>query len=224
MPIDDSKIPDPWPTTAQDAILLQRQLSHRVIVAEQISEVHLIAGTDVGFETKGTITRAAVVVLKWPDLTLLEQHLVKTPTRFPYVPGLLSFREVPALLQAFDKLTVMPDLILCDGQGMAHPRRFGLACHLGILLNCPTIGVAKSRLVGTHGVVPEERGGWTPLCDRRETIGAVLRNRAKVKPLYISTGHRVTLESAIAWVINCTTRYRLPEPTRLADKLASSRK
>jgi deoxyribonuclease V len=224
MPIARSASLHPWPTTAQEAIALQHQLKHQVVLEDQLPEVHRIAGTDVGFEDKGTLTRAAIVVLKWPDLTILEQHLVRRPTTFPYVPGLLSFREVPALLQAFEQLSVMPDLVLCDGQGIAHPRRFGLACHLGILLNCPTIGVAKSRLVGTHAPVPAERGDWTPLCDRTETIGAVLRTRANVKPLYISAGHQINLERAIAWVMHCTTRYRLPEPTRLADKLASNRK
>jgi deoxyribonuclease V len=213
----------PWPTTPQDAIALQRQLRDRVILQDDFDTVQIIGGTDVGFEDRGTITRAAIVTLRWPGLTVLEQQLIRTPTTFPYVPGLLSFREIPALLQAFAQLEQVPDLILCDGQGIAHPRRLGIASHLGMLLNCPTIGVAKSRLVGTHTDVPEERGHWTMLHDRSETIGAVLRTRPRVKPLYISPGHRISLESAITWVMHCTTRYRLPEPTRLADKLASRR-
>lgn len=214
----------PWPTTAQDAIVLQQQLRDQVVLQDTFEAVRIIGGTDVGFEDQGKTTRAAIVTLQWPDLTILEQRLIRTPTTFPYVPGLLSFREIPALLQAFAQLEQVPDLILCDGQGIAHPRRLGIASHLGLLLNCPTIGVAKSRLVGTHTEVPEERGNWTVLHDRGETIGAVLRTRPRVKPLYISPGHRISLESAIAWVMHCTTRYRLPEPTRLSDKLASSRR
>jgi deoxyribonuclease V len=213
----------PWPTTPQDAIALQRQLRDRVILQDDFGAVRIIGGTDVGFEDQGKTTRAAIITLQWPGLTVLEQQLIRTPTTFPYVPGLLSFREIPALLQAFAQLEEVPDLILCDGQGIAHPRRLGIASHLGLLLNCPTIGVAKSRLVGTHADVPEERGHWTMLHDRSETIGAVLRTRLRVKPLYISPGHRISLESALTWVMHCTTRYRLPEPTRLADKLASRR-
>lgn len=212
-----------WPTTPQDAIALQRQLRDQVVLQDDFGTVRIIGGTDVGFEDQGKITRAAIVTLQWPELTVLEQRLIRTPTTFPYVPGLLSFREIPALLRAFAQLEQVPDLILCDGQGIAHPRRLGIASHLGLLLNCPTIGVAKSRLVGTHADVPEERGHWTMLHDRTETIGAVLRTKPKVKPLYISPGHRISLGSAIAWVMHCSTRYRLPEPTRLADKLASLR-
>jgi deoxyribonuclease V len=218
-------IQHPWPKTPQDAIALQQQLRDQVILQHGFDEdtVRLIGGTDVGFEDQGKTTRAAIVTIQWPDLTVVEQQLVRTPTTFPYVPGLLSFREIPALLKAFEQLQQVPDLILCDGQGIAHPRRLGIASHLGLLLNCPTIGVAKSRLVGIHDEVPEARGNWAILHDRSEIIGAVLRTRLRVKPLYISTGHRIGLESAIAWVMNCCTRYRLPEPTRLADKLASRR-
>ena len=139
------------------------------------------------------------------------------------MPGLLSFREVPALLAALEALDQMPDLLLCDGQGLAHPRRFGLACHLGVLSGLPSIGVAKSRLIGEHAEPGLEKGSWVPLLDDGETIGAVLRTRHGVRPLYISIGHRVALETAIAYVLACTPRYRLPETTRLADRLASSK-
>ncbi|HTY99332.1 MAG TPA: deoxyribonuclease V, partial [Rhodocyclaceae bacterium] len=142
-------------------------------------------------------------------------------TTFPYVPGLLSFREIPALLAAWERLAIVPDLVLCDAQGFAHPRRFGLACHLGLWLDVPAIGVAKSRLIGTHGPVPEAKGEWTPLLDNDEVIGGVLRTRAGCKPLFVSVGHRVSLESAVAWTLACTTRYRLPETTRQAHRLAS---
>jgi deoxyribonuclease V len=140
--------------------------------------------------------------------------------RFPYVPGYLSFREIPAVLAVLERLSVRPDLVLCDGQGIAHPRRFGLASHIGVLTGLPTVGVAKSRLVGTHGEPGRERGDWVPLMDKDEIIGAVLRTRAGVKPIYVSIGHRVALETAIAFVLACTTRYRLPETTRAADRLS----
>jgi len=165
--------------------------------------------------------RAAVVVLDFPGLTLREQAIARLPTRFPYVPGFLSFREAPAVLAAMKKLHTRPDLILCDGQGLAHPRRFGLACHLGLLLDISSIGVAKSRLTGTHGDVPEQKGGWVALEDKGEVVGAVLRTRTGVKPVYVSIGHRISLATAIDYVLRCTTCYRLPETTRHAHRLAS---
>jgi deoxyribonuclease V len=160
-------------------------------------------------------------VLSFPGLEPAAQRVVQCRTRFPYAPGYLSFRETPALLAALAGLRRRPDLILCDGQGLAHPRRFGLASHLGVLLDVPTIGVAKSRLVGTHGPVPEARGAWVPLRDGAETIGAVLRTRAGARPVYVSVGHRVSLETAVETVLRCAPRYRLPEPVRRAHVLAS---
>lgn len=180
-----------------------------------------MAGVDVGFRDGGRLARAAVAVLSFPDLTPLEQALAHCPTCFPYIPGLLSFREVPAVLEALSGLRQLPDLILCDGQGLAHPRRFGIACHLGVLLDLPTIGVAKSRLIGHHEPLPPEKGAWVPLYDGDECVGAVVRTRAGVRPLYVSIGHRVSLASAIDYVLRCTTRYRLPETTRAAHRLAS---
>jgi deoxyribonuclease V len=203
---------------------LQRQLASQVITEDRFGQVQAVAGVDVGFEDQGKITRAAVVVLRLDDLSLIEQVIARQPTRFPYIPGLLSFRECPAILAALEKLTVLPDLLLCDGQGIAHPRRFGIACHLGVLTNLPSIGVGKSRLVGKHGPVPDTRGDWTPLVDRRETVGAVLRTRTGVSPIFVSPGHRISLPTAIDYVMACTTRYRLPETTRAADKLASGKK
>jgi deoxyribonuclease V len=203
---------------------LQRQLASQVITEDRLGQVQTVAGVDVGFEEQGKITRAAVVVLRLDDLSLIEQVIAQQPTRFPYIPGLLSFRECPAILAALEKLTVLPDLLLCDGQGIAHPRRFGIACHLGVLTDLPSIGVGKSRLVGKHGSVPDTRGDWTPLVDRRETVGAVLRTRTGVSPVFVSPGHRISLPTAIDYVMACTTRYRLPETTRAADKLASGKK
>lgn len=212
-----------WDLSPAEAIRLQSRLAGGVVIADRFGPVHRVAGVDVGFEQGGAVTRAAVVMLEFPALRIIDSVLARVPTRFPYVPGLLSFRELPAVLDAFEQLTTAPDLVFCDGQGIAHPRRLGIASHLGLWLDLPTIGVAKSRLVGTHGEVPAEKGGWCSLEHRGERIGAVLRTRVGVSPLYISPGHRITLETAIDYVLACTTRYRLPETTRAADRLASQR-
>jgi deoxyribonuclease V len=211
----------PWDVTPAQARAIQLQGRGRVIAEDRLGDVRRVAGIDVGFEQDGAISRAAVVVLDFPELRLVESAVARLPTSFPYVPGLLSFRETPAVLEALGRLSERPDLLLCDGQGYAHPRRFGLACHLGVLTGLPSIGVAKSRLIGTHGALPEQKGAWVPLLDGDETIGAVLRTRTAVAPLYVSIGHRVSLPTAIRWVLTCTTRYRLPETTRQAHRLAS---
>lgn len=210
-----------WPADVAAARAIQEALRSRVIREDRLGVVDRVAGIDVGFEEGGRITRAAVVVLRFPELVLLEQAISRVPTCFPYVPGYLSFRELPAVLEAMAQLDAVPDLLLCDGQGLAHPRRFGLACHLGVLTELPSIGVAKSRLVGTHEAVPAEKGCWVALLDKGETIGAVLRTRTNVSPVYVSTGHRVSLATAIDYVLRCTTRFRLPETTRQAHRLAS---
>jgi deoxyribonuclease V len=211
-----------WPTNIAEARAIQESLRGKVIAEDRFGPVNTVAGVDVGFENNGTITRAAVVVLGFPGLQLLEQAIAREPTRFPYVPGYLSFRETPAVLAALEELRAKPDLLLCDGQGLAHPRRFGIACHLGLLTDIPSIGVAKSRLVGTHDEVPEQKGAWRPLRDGDEVIGAVLRTRTRVSPVFVSVGHRICLASAIDIVLRCTTRYRLPETTRRAHHLASA--
>jgi len=181
----------------------------------------LVAGIDIGFEQAGQVTRAAAVVLTYPELEVVEEAIARRKTRFPYVPGLLSFRECPAALAALDRLTRRPDILVCDGQGYAHPRRFGLACHLGVITDIPSIGVAKSRLIGAHEPVPDEKGAWVPLLDGEEVLGAVLRTRVGVKPVYVSVGHKITLSRAIDLVLGLTPRYRLPETTRRAHRLAS---
>lgn len=219
-------IPDsyPWPTSVPEAIALQTTLAPHVITQDQLpASIRLVAGIDAGFEDNGQTTRAAVVVLSFPDLVPVDEALVRQPTPFPYVPGLLSFREIPAVLAALRQIQTAPDVILCDGQGIAHPRRFGIASHLGLLCDRPTIGVAKSRLIGTHADVPPDKGSWVPLMDKGDRIGAVVRTRTHTKPLYISPGHRISLETAIDLVLRCTPKYRLPETTRYADRLASSR-
>lgn len=210
-----------WDVTPKEAITLQRRLAGLVERQDRIGPVRRVAGIDVGFEAGGATTRAAVVVLAYPGLELLEQAVARVPTHFPYVPGLLSFREGPAVLAALAQLSAPPDLMLCDGQGIAHPRRLGIASHLGLLLDIPSIGVGKSRLVGSYEEPGPEKGDWTPLLHKEEVIGAVLRSRRGVAPLYVSTGHRVSLETAIRLVLACTPRYRLPETTRQAHRLAS---
>jgi deoxyribonuclease V len=210
-----------WPDDVAAARAVQEALRAQVVREDQLGPVNTVAGIDVGFEDRGRITRAAVVVLAFPGLEPVAQAISRSPTRFPYIPGYLSFRELPAVLEALDRLAGLPDLMLCDAQGLAHPRRFGLACHLGVLTGIPCIGVAKSRLVGRHDEVPPDKGQWVPLRDQEETIGAVLRTRTGVRPVYVSIGHRVSLETAIEYTLRCTTRYRLPETTRHAHRLAS---
>jgi len=217
------KITHPWDLSPADAIQLQRELCSGIIEADDLGPVRYVAGVDVGFEQSNTITCAAVAILTFPELTLIEHAISRQATRMPYIPGLLSFREIPAVLDAMQQLKQLPDLLLCDGQGRAHPRRFGIASHLGLITDIPSIGVGKTRLTGTHEEVPNERGAWQTLLDKGETIGAVLRTRINTKPIYVSVGHRISLETAIKYVMACTPRYRLPETTRIADKLASSK-
>lgn len=211
----------PWEISPTEAIAIQQQLRVEVVREDRLGPVRHVAGVDVGFEEGGVLTRAAVAVLGFPSLELVDHAIFHAATRFPYVPGLLSFREVPAVIGALEKLTVIPDLLLCDGQGIAHPRRFGIASHLGLLCGIPSIGVAKTRLIGEHIEPPDLRGASVPLIDHGEIIGAVLRSRHGVKPLYISIGHRVSLVTALDYVMACVTRYRLPETTRWAHRLAS---
>lgn len=188
---------------------------------DRFSSLHRVAGIDVGFEDEGRVSRAAAVVLELPNLILLDQAIARRPTVFPYIPGLLSFREIPVVLDALDRLRQAPDILICDGQGIAHPRRFGLACHLGLLCDLPSIGVAKSRLIGTYIEPGRDRGAWSHLLVSGECVGAVVRTRSDVKPLFVSIGHRIGLTTAISTLLGCTTRYRLPETTRLAHRLAS---
>lgn len=211
-----------WDVTPEEAIEIQERLRHKVIVEDDFGEIRYVAGVDIGFEAEGTVTRAAIAVLRLEDLSLQDYAIARLPTSFPYIPGFLSFREIPAARTALASLKQQPDILLCDGQGIAHPRRLGIASHLGLLTNMPAIGVAKTLLTGRHGPLADEKGAWEPLVNRNEVIGAVLRTRAGTKPLYISSGHRISLQSAIDLVMRCTTKYRLPETTRWAHRLASS--
>jgi deoxyribonuclease V len=213
-----------WAVTPAEAVAIQNELRAEVVLRDDFGPVGTVAGIDAGFEDEGATTRAAVVVLGFPELDVRERALARRPTTFPYIPGFLSFREVPAVLAALEQLETTPDLLLVDGMGILHPRRFGIASHLGVLTGLPAIGVGKSPFIGRHEPVPDERGAWRPIIDRGETIGAALRTRAGTKPLYISPGHRISLESAIDYVLRCAPRYRLPETTRQADHLASHEK
>ncbi len=210
---------DGWPTTFEEAREVQKALRSRIVTTDDFGPVRTVAGVDTGYE--GDVARAAVVVLEFPSLAPVDYAVGRRPAPFPYVPGYLSFREVPAVLAAFEALRTKPDLLLCDGQGIAHPRRLGIATHLGVLLDLPSVGCAKSRLCGRSGPVPDARGAHVPLVDRGEVVGAVLRSREGTQPLYVSPGHRVSVATAVHFVMACTTRYRLPETTRAADKLAS---
>jgi deoxyribonuclease V len=209
-----------WDLTPEQAIALQKELAQRIIREDRFEEVHTIAGVDMAINEQNGMARAAVVLLSFPELELLERHVYEEPIRMEYIPGLLSFRETPCIIGAFAQLKQQPDLVMVDGQGIAHPRRLGIASHLGLWLDLPTIGCAKSILTGSHEALSEEAGSWVPLKYRGETIGAVVRTRTRVNPMIISLGHRISLESSIRYVLLCAKGYRLPEPTRQADKLS----
>ena len=218
--INSSDFPIVIPSEARD---LQKALAVSVIPEDRFSGISRIAGVDVGFEQSGQVARAAVALLAFPSLELLDYRIERLPVSMPYIPGLLSFRECPVILRALSALPQNPDLLICDGQGIAHPRRFGVACHLGVLTNIPSIGVAKSRLCGKHSEPGTKKGSWSDLYDGKEIIGRVLRTRTAVKPVYVSIGHKISLNTAVRYVMACVTKYRLPETTRWADALASNR-
>jgi deoxyribonuclease V len=209
-----------WIVQPDAAIALQRELAQRIIREDRLGEVSRIAGVDMAINEENGMARAAVVLLSYPELEILERHVYEEPVRMPYIPGLLSFREIPCILGAFAQLKQQPDLVMVDGQGIAHPRRLGIASHLGLWLELPTIGCAKSILTGHHAPLSEEAGAWVPLRADGETIGAVVRTRAHVKPMIVSLGHLISLETGLRYVLACCRGYRLPEPTRLADKLS----
>lgn len=208
----------PWNVAPAQAVAIQRMLAAQVVETPLRAPVRTIAGADMS--VKGTQVRAAVVLFSMDDLHVVDQAVWQGSVEFPYVPGLLSFREAPALLRVLDLLGDLPDLLITDSHGRAHPRRLGLASHLGVLLDRPVFGVAKSRLIGTHAAVPNVRGASVPLCDDGETVGMVVRTRAGVKPVFVSVGHRIALSEAVAITLQVTTRYRLPEPTRQAHLLS----
>ncbi|MBN1400554.1 MAG: deoxyribonuclease V [Anaerolineae bacterium] len=208
-----------WDLSPSEAIALQKELAGRVSMEGFPDRISSVAGVDVGI--RQGVAQAAVVVLTWPELEMVERSLAECPVSFPYVPGLLSFREAPPILAALQELAHTPDVLILDGQGYAHPRRFGLATHVGVVLDRPTVGCAKSRLCGEACEPAETRGSYTWLMDHGEIIGAVLRTRDHVRPVYVSVGHRICLEKAIDLILRCGRGYRLPEPTRWAHRAAS---
>lgn len=222
MPIDPLPA---WNGDVRAARALQSRLAGEVLLKDRYpAPLRTVAGCDVGFEDGGATTRAAVVLLDAGTLQPLEQHVARLPTAMPYIPGLLSFRELPALLQAFSQLSRTPDLVLVDGHGIAHPRRLGIAAHFGVATGLPSIGVAKKILTGTVATdLHDMRGAFVPLRDGREQIGWLLRSKPRCNPLVVSPGHRVAMASAAELTMRFTAGYRLPEPTRLADRLASRR-
>lgn len=221
MRVDFAALHD-WDLNPRQAVALQRELARQVRLTPTVAESPTtVAGVDVSYEKHGDHFFAAVVVLDFASLTVIDQAWADGRVDFPYIPGLLSFRELPVLLAAFRRLKTVPDLVLVDGQGIAHPRRIGLASHLGLWLNLPTVGCAKSRLCGVHDEPGAKRGAAAPLRLGEEIVGMVLRTRERVKPLYVSPGHLLDVDSVTRLTLACTRRYRMPEPTRLAHHLTN---
>jgi deoxyribonuclease V len=208
----------PWPTGVAEAEAIQDRLRVHVELTGP-DTFTLVAGLDVHYHGDDDVT-AAVVVLDAETLTAVERVAVHGKAAFPYVPGLFAFRELPTLIEALERLTVTPDLLVCDGYGLAHPRGFGLACHLGVLTGLPTLGVGKTPFIGTHDAPERERGAWTPILHQGATIGRAVRTQRDTKPVYVSQGHRITLDTATSQTLRLSPRYRLPEPIRHADHLA----
>jgi len=209
-----------WQVSPTQALDIQQRLAVQVSRSNEVTTPHFIAGVDISVNKIQGIATGAVVVLQYPELRLVETKVAEGELAFPYIPGLLSFRESPLILAACQGLTITPDLIMVDGQGVAHPRRMGLASHLGLFLDTPTIGCAKSLLCGRHNEPGDGPGSYAEIVNRGETIGVALRTRLGVKPIYVSIGHKINLQAAIYWVMNCCRSYRLPEPTRLAHLAA----
>ena len=208
-----------WEVTPKEAVALQKKLAAEVREEPLAAPPATVAGVDVSI--RGDLAQAAISVLALPGLEVVDEAIHRCEVPFPYVPGLLSFREMPAVLPALEKLSVWPDIFMLDSQGRAHPRRFGLACHLGVLLDASAIGVAKSRLTGhPKGALEKEKGAHVPLVDGGETVGALVRTRTDVNPVYVSVGHRITLSEAVALTLRCAPRYKIPVPTREAHTLS----
>jgi len=210
-----------WDVTPSEAIDIQNSLRRMIIISPPRKPILTVAGADVSWRRKGEWLFAAVALFRLSDLSVLEESIARKKTGFPYVPGLLSFREIPVLLNAFGRLRLKPDVVICDGQGLAHPRRMGLACHLGLFLDIPTIGCAKSLLIGEFRPPGKSRGSFSLLKDGEERLGVVLRTRQSVKPVFVSPGHRMDIVTAVEILLRTTGRYRLPEPIRRAHHLVN---
>ncbi|RKZ34377.1 deoxyribonuclease V [bacterium] len=206
--------------TVDDAKAIQEKLADKIILTGELKQVELIAGADMAFSPDG-IAYAVVVILTFPKFEVVKIYRGKEAVRFPYIPGYLSFREAPLLLKLFAQVENTPDVVMLDGQGISHPRKLGLASHIGLFLEIPTIGVAKSKLVGEYNPPGVEKGQWSWLTYHNEKIGIVLRTRTNVRPVFISPGNMISLESARRWTLKCAPKYRIPEPTRIADRLVA---
>ena len=205
-----------WNLTPREAVALQKELRERVEIHPLESEPQTVAGADISFDKYSDVIFAGIVVMRFPSLEIIEEAGVESRATFPYVPGLLSFREMPSLTEAWQKLQTKPDVLVLDGQGIAHPRRFGIACHAGLVFDCATLGCAKSVLIGKFDEPEEARGNWSPMIHQGETVGAALRTKNRVSPVYVSPGHRMDLESAVDLMLRCDAGLRVPEPTRQA--------
>jgi deoxyribonuclease V len=218
------RAPHRWSVTPKQAVEIQRRIAQRVATGACGRRLRFVAGTDLAFSADGSTCFAAAVVWDAIEHCVVEQQVSRRAVTFPYVPGLLTFREAPAVLAALRKLRTAPDALICDGHGYSHPRRCGLASHVGVVVGLPTVGCAKSVLIGEYRAPGQRRGARTPLLHGAEPIGAVVRTRDGIKPVFVSVGHRLSLEEAVELVLACVTRYRLPEPTRLADQLVAKQK
>lgn len=211
-----------WNLSEQDALELQLLLSTKVAIEDQLNEVKFVAGADVAYEKYGDALVATVVLLDAKNLKVVESITTRGSAQFPYITGLFSFRELPPLIGAFSKLKHTPDLVVCDGQGISHPRRFGLASHLGVIYNVPTIGCGKTKLIGEYNELGLERGSFSDIIDNEQVIGRALRTQDSVKPIYVSIGHKISLETATDWALKLSPKYRLPETTRIADQISKA--
>jgi deoxyribonuclease V len=215
--------PHSWTLSEEQAFAIQTELSKKIILGDRFNQdVNLVAGVDVAYSKCSNQLFAAVVIIEANTLSVVETRTAEDRATFPYVPGLFSFRELPVVLNAMAQIQRIPDLIVCDAQGAAHPRRFGLASHLGVLLDMPTIGCAKTRLFGESKFVPTKRGEYASLLDQEEVVGIALCTQNGVKPLYVSVGHKISLDSARQWILRLSPRYRLPETTRKANEIANN--
>ena len=212
---------EPWTLDPERAVEIQRELASRVRIEPPDREIRLVAGGDLSFDQGSDVVHAVFVVVRLPEGEIVERKGVRAIAEFPYVPGLLSFREIPSLLQAWSLLECEPDAAMLDGQGLAHPRRMGIACHFGLLIDRPAVGVAKTLFVGRHDDPAPDRGAWTPIVHRKETIGAAVRTRSRVGPVFVSPGHLIDLPSSIELALACDSRTRIPEPTRQAHLFAN---
>ena len=223
--IPDLKLPilSDWPDTAREAIELQKKLHGQIKIENEFGIVKTICGVDCSYDLNTNISRAVLTVFSFPDLNLLESCMAHLPTTFPYISGLLSFREIPVVFEAFKILSYKPDLLMVDGMGIAHPRRMGIATHLGLVLDIPAIGVGKSLLCGTYTMPAMHKGAKSDLIHKGDKIGTVLRSKDNTRPLFISPGHKIDHEASVKFTLNCVFKYRLPEPTHYADKFSKIR-